>query len=206
MKEIFEKKWDRFLTESSLSRIHQHMMEHETAVISAYRNDIHDSKECTDNAVVAGEGDKNILRSRDLKATLLSQGFGVTKVQGSYIENYKTDAAIEVAEKSLLVVNLTDNEEFFSLISQLGEKFCQDSVLLIPRGGKNVFLRGTNNHEFPGYGNDVEQGDIKMGEHHEFMTRVGGRSFAALDEIQTYKDLSKNSRMAVKSIAKRILE
>ena len=204
MKQLIES-WKRFLTESSLSRVYKHIIEHDAAVISASRNDIFDREKCTDNAVVAEEGDSNILRSRDLKATLLSMGFGVTKVQGTYIEDFDTPDAVEVGENSLFVVNLNDDAHFFKAIIELGEKFCQDSVLLIPQGGRDAFLRGTNNSDFPGFHNDVTVGSLKLGQEDEFMTRVGGRPFTFTESLETYKTLTRNERLAVRSIAKKIL-
>jgi len=203
MKQLLEN-WKRFLTESSLSRVYEHILEHDTAIISAYRNDIFDREKCTDNAIVAEEGDENILRSRDLKATLLANGYGVTKVRGTYIEDFDTLQAVEVGENSLFVVNIRDEPSFSEAIVDLGEKFCQDSVLLIPRGGRDAFLRGTNNSEFPGYHNDITVGSLKMGQEEEFMTRVGGRPFTFTENLETYKALTRNERLAVRNLAKKI--
>ena len=76
MKELLER-WEKFLTESGLSRLYQHMMEHDSAIISAFRNE-YPKKE-------------NYERSRELKAQLLSSGYGVTKVDGSYVENFENN-------------------------------------------------------------------------------------------------------------------
>ena len=40
--------WRQFLNESSLSRLYQHMMNYETAIITAFRNDPSDELKCTD--------------------------------------------------------------------------------------------------------------------------------------------------------------
>ena len=37
--EKFIGSWRKFLTESSLSRLYQHMVEHESAILSAFRNE-----------------------------------------------------------------------------------------------------------------------------------------------------------------------
>lgn len=149
----------------------------------------------------------NMTRNRDLKATLLGLGFGVTKVDGSYIEDFGTDIAKEVKENSLFCVNLKDDSTFIDRIVTLGEKFCQDSVLIIPRGGEGAYLVGTNNTEFPGFGNKEVVGSLSYGKESEFMTRVGNRPFTTNEtlNLETYKDLSKNQRMFVRSAQKRIL-
>ncbi len=75
MEKIIEN-WQRFLIESSLSRLYKHMTEHDSAILSAFRDEF-TKKE-------------NYERNRELKARLLERGYGVTKVAGSYIENFQT--------------------------------------------------------------------------------------------------------------------
>jgi len=209
MKKIINE-WRHYLNESSLSRVYQHIQEHDTAILTGFRGDPSDTSKCSEDDTIeeVGKGKKrsaNFVRNRDLKATLLASGYGVTKVDGSYIEDFDTPEAVEVSENSLFVVNLSDNPRFISDIEKLGRKFCQDSVLVIPRGGQGAQLLGTNNSEFPGLGMEIAVGDLKMGEESEFMTRVNNRPFTTAEGLETYKDLSRNERMAVKSIAKKIL-
>jgi hypothetical protein len=198
------------LNESSLSRVHQHIVSHDTAMLSAFRNNPADDSECGEGAEPSQEENTGTLsvnkrRNRDLKATLLTLGYGVTKMDGSYIEGFDTPEAIEVAEDSFFVVNLKDNPNFFSDIRQLGVRFCQDSVLLIPQGGKGASLLGTNNGDFPGLGENIALGDLSLGEEAEFMSRVRNRPFTFGEGLDTYSQLSRYSRMAAKSIAKRVL-
>jgi len=209
MKEILES-WKRFLNESSLSRVYGFIQTTDTAIISAFRDDPLDRSKCEDAAVEESgeEGTTfqvNRRRSRDLKAAMLSLKYGVTKVRGSYIEDFDTPQAVEVTEESFFVVNLEEDPNFMSNIKRLGEKFCQDSVLIIPKGGQGAHLFGTNDSEFPGYGQKIEVGSLKMGEESEFMTRVNKRPLTFTEGLETYKNLSRNERMAVKNIAKVIL-
>ena len=216
MKVLLES-WKKFiLSESSLSRIWQHTQKHDTAILTGFRGDPSDTSMCADEPVTVDIEEvkkgktrqANILRNRDLKATLLDRGYGVTAVKGSYIENFRTLLAKEVLEDSLFAVNLKDDPNFFSTVETLGKKFCQDSVLMIPQGGKGVYLVGTNNSDYPGLGNKETVGDLKFGEEgSEFGTRVGGRPFTTSEslELETYQKLSRNERMAVRSIAKRVL-
>jgi hypothetical protein len=215
MKVLLEN-WKKFiLSESSLSRVWQHTQEHDTAILTGFRGDPSDTSRCADEPVLDGVEEvkkgktrqANIRRNRDLKATLLANGYGVTAVDGSYIEDFDTPQEMEVSEDSLFAVNLKDDPSFFSTIETLGKKFCQDSVLMIPQGGKGAYLLGTNNSEYPGLGNKETVGDLKFGGESEFMTRVGGRPFTTNEglELETYQKLSRNERMTVKSIAKRVL-
>ena len=190
MKELLEK-WEKFLTESGLSRLYQHMMEHDSAIISAFRNE-YVNKE-------------NYGRSRELKAQLLSAGYGVTKIDGSYIENFETPEAIEVSEQSLFISNRGGDADFINDIARLGEEYEQDSVLIIPEGGQDAYLLGTRQgNDFPPYGQQITLGNVKMGGEAEFMSRVKGRPFV-FDEpvVETYEKLSKNSRWAVKKLVER---
>ena len=203
MKNIINE-WRGFVNESGLSRIYKHIQEHDCIVITAFRGDTNDDSKCTDKAVVGGD---NMERNRDLKATLLGLGYGVTKVDGSYIEDFETPLAKEVKENSLFCVNLNDDADFVERLASLSEKFCQDSIIVFPKGGKGAHLMGTNNAEFPGYGKKSMQGDLSMGQEAEFMTRVNNRPFTTKEgiELETYKKLPRLQRMAVRSIQKKIL-
>ena len=204
MKKILNE-WRQFLNESSLSRLYRHMMAHDTAIITAYRGDPNDDSNCVDKSQVTDDS-SNKLRNRDLKATLMSLGYGVTSVDGSYIENFNTPEAYEVAEHSFFVVNLEDDPDFAKYIVDLGDEFCQDAVLIIPKGGQGAYLHGTNNSEFPGYGQKVPAGDLSFGKEKEFMTKVRGRPVAFTEELETYKKLSRMERMSARAIAKTILK
>ena len=204
MKNILNE-WRGFINESGLSRIYKHIMEHDCVIITAFRDDSNDDSRCTDKAVIGGD---NMERNRDLKATLLGLGYGVTKVDGSYIEDFNTPLAKEVKEDSLFCVNLNDDTDFVDRLAALGEKFCQDSIIVFPKGGKGAHLIGTNNAEFPGYGEKSMTGDLSMGQEAEFMTRINNRPFTTKEgvELETYNQLPRLQRMAVIAIQKRILE
>ena len=199
MREIMDK-FGKVLNESSLTRIHSHIMKHDCAVITAFRNKLI-------NCMSEDNGDKlnisdNKMRNKRLKSALLSLGYGVTSVKGTYIENYMSDNQVEVKEDSYFVVNLTDNPDFISHIKKLGEMFCQDSVMIVEQGGNNNYLFGTNKSDFPGYGEKIELGHFKPGIEAEFMTKVSGRPFA----LESFGDLQINSKRIVKEFAKPILD
>ena len=210
MKDIFEN-WNNFLNESGLSRVHQHISAHDTAVITAFRNDPSSTEGCVDSAP-PGEQEESPLkankaRNRNLKAVLLRMGYGVTRVDGSYIENFDdVDNRKEVSEESFFVVNLKDDPGFNNNIVNLGQKFCQDSVLLIPQGGDAAFLLGTN-ESWPGLGEKDPVGRFEGGKEAEFMSRVKGRPFVfkEVHQQETYEQLGRNARWAVANIAKRVM-
>lgn len=204
--------WNRYLLkESGLSRVHQHIEEHDCAILTAFRNDPKDMSKCAKGSIddTDQKGNTRTLnkrRNRDLKAILFGFDYGVTAVDGSYIENFEQPDQIEVKEDSLFVVNLNDDPDFVRNVQEMAEKFCQDSVIVIPQGGKSAYLYGTNSSEFPGYGEKVEVGNLKMGKEAEFMTRVNKRPFTFGEGLETYKNLSRLEKMVVKSIKKQLLK
>ena len=214
MKTIFEN-WNNFLNESGLSRVHQHMSEHDTAVITAFRNDPSSAEGCIESPP-PGEQEESPLkankaRNRNLKAVLLRMGYGVTRVDGSYIENFDdVDNRKEVSEESFFVVNLKDDPDFNNNIENLGRKFCQDSVLLIPRVGgdddRPAFLLGTN-ETWPGLGQKEEVGHFEGGKEAEFMSRVKGRPFVfkEIHTQETWDQLGRNAKWSVAKIAERVM-
>jgi hypothetical protein len=211
MKQLMES-WNKYLLkESGLSRVLQHIEAHDCAILTAFRNDPKDMSKCAkgsvdDNDQEGSTKDLNKRRNRDLKAMLLGFDYGVTAVDGSYIENFEQPDQIEVKEDSLFVVNLNDDPDFARNVQEMAEKFCQDSVIIIPQGGKAAYLHGTNESDFPGYGEKVEVGDLKMGKEAEFMTRVGKRPFTFGEGLETYDKLSRLEKMAVKSIREQLLK
>ena len=187
MKEILEN-WNKFIiSESGLSRLYDHMMEHDSAILTAFRNE--------------HSNDENYQRNRKLKAQLLSMDYGVTKVDGSYIENFETPQAIEVSEQSFFVSNRTNDAGFVNSIKSLGESNEQDSVLIIPRGGSDAYLIGTREgNDFPPFGEKISVGGLKMGREAEFMSKVKGRPIVFKEELETYDKLSRNQRWAIKKM------
>ena len=201
--------WRRFINESSLSRLYQHTQEHDTAIITAHRSDPEDDTACLE--ALPRTGNDNNTRNRVLKAALLRAGMGVTAVDGSYVENFEDPdplKRVEVSEESFFVVNLKDSGTFVDEVKKLGELFCQDSILIIPRGGTGAYLLGTNDTSFPGLGNEESVGDYSAGQEAEFMSRVRGRPFAfkEVKELETYEGLSKNAKWAVAKMTERLFK
>jgi hypothetical protein len=127
--------------------------------------------------------------------------YGVTKVDGSYIENFETPQAIEVSEQSFFVSNRTNDAGFVNSIKSLGESNEQDSVLIIPRGGSDAYLIGTREgNDFPPFGEKISVGGLKMGREAEFMSKVKGRPIVFKEELETYDKLSRNQRWAIKKM------
>ena len=148
------KNWQEFLiNEAGLNKIRQDMSDYDTAFITAFRGDINDtsvclyipltSKEIKERTRIGRKGVFNRKNNKELSAYLLSQGYGIKNVQGSYIENFETPKAVEVAEESFFVSNRKDDPDFALEIARLGEDFDQDSVLIVEKGAQNAYLLGT---------------------------------------------------------------
>ena len=156
------------LNESSLSRVWKRMQKHDSGTITAFRNEY-----------TKGQ---NKARNRTLLAKLMMKNYSVTKVKGTYIENFKTPEAKEVGENVFLVIDIKDKGDLKSFLVKLGEEFEQDSILFVLKGGGNGLLIGTNNSKFPGYHNKISLKNPIFGEDGEFFTRVNGRPFMLKEE------------------------
>lgn len=163
------KQWNEYVQESSLSRIHDKMEKHSCGAITAFRGDFTKAE--------------NKKRNKELFAALKVKGYSLTKVKGSYIEQFGTDKAKEVGEESWFVVNHKvegdDGGQLEKDLRKLGEKYDQDSILSV-REGKGMLV-GTSRREdaFPNYGERVEVGKGKFGKvSGEFFSRIRGRQFA----------------------------
>jgi hypothetical protein len=193
-------KFGKLLNESTLNRIHKHVMEHDCSVITAFRNSfVNCLDDDNDEERLNIRTNKNI--NKNLKSALLSLGYGVTEVKGTYIENYLSDNEIEVKEDSYFVVNLKDDPDFVDNIIKMGEVLCQDSVLIIKQGGEDNYLVGTNKSDFPGHGEVVNLGKLKAGVESQFMTKVGGRPFT----LESFDNLQINSKRIVIEYSKPII-
>lgn len=196
------------INESGLSRLAKHMDEHDCGTITAFR-----SKEgCGGEDAAEYSLDDNKKRNRQLYANLEVLGYGVTKVDGAYIENFGTKDAKEVKEDVYFVVDLKDKGTLKNDLMRLGEKYMQDSILFIPKGGKGSMLIGTNNCEnsYPGYHNTQTYNDRNMGKGGEFMTKVKGRPFVFEDTmleqtgVYNYYEVANNmGKWAMKTTIKR---
>jgi len=157
------------LKEVSLSRLMRQDQKHSTGAISAFRGQF--------------SWRENMQRHRSLKAKLMSLGYGVAEIDGSYIEGYETPSAKEVSEKSFFVVNYkVDGDDDGKLeldLIVLGQEFDQDSILSIPFGKKARLVGTSDRDDMFGVDNSnrVEVGKMIPGKTAQFMSRVRGRPF-----------------------------
>lgn len=160
------KEFSNFLAESSLTKILSKTEESRCAILTAFR---------------AGATKQEKRKQNSELASLLSKkGLSYTQVQGNYVEVDNDGKETVVKELSFFVQNteLTD-AEFDKFIYRLGFKYKQDSVLIIPKGGKGAYLWGTSNdsgwlelNQKHNVG-DATFGNIKT----QFFSKIGGRSF-----------------------------
>lgn len=183
------------LKESSLSRIWRKTQKHSCGTITAFRGDL--------------PYEENVRNNKKLVAYLQDKGYSVTGIQGTYIENFRSDEQKEedrirrsrgeeveveperhVNERSYFVCNEKvegdDGGELKNDLIKLGELFDQDSVMIIPFGGKNAYLYGTSKREesYPGYGEAEVVGSGKYGKAAgQFLSKIKSREFA-FEDIQ----------------------
>lgn len=159
------------LVEAGLSRIWQKTQSHTSGAITGYRGD--DSKA------------ENKRKNKEILAFLRKKGYSVTKVLGTYTEN-KGDASERVVkEPSFFVVNDSvegdDKGVLERDLRKLGARYDQDSILVVPHGGKGAYLVGTSKRDdaWPDFGQKVTVGQGKFGKvAGEFISKIKGRQFA----------------------------
>jgi len=178
------------IKESSLSRIGSHVKKHDSGTISASRY----APDC-------GDGEKyskseNVKRNSKLKSLLLAKGYGVTKVKGTYIENYGTKDARPVKETAFIVVDIKDSGNLYKDLVELGKYFEQDSITY-SKPGINYWLVSTNTcpNGYPGFGKmqvKVKLGKPMYSKTGEFYSTVNGRPFVfeSLQREITLRELS----------------
>lgn len=165
------------INETSLSRIYEHMNNHDIAILTAFRNQNSLCKiKNNDPQDKVYNKQENLERNRELFNDLKSNNYSITKAKGSYVENYgnNIEANKPVTENSYLVVNIKDNPDFKNNIINLGIKYCQDSVLFKDKGNDEAYLIGTNNSQDIGYGKKYNIGKWHPKVKSEFFTGLGG--------------------------------
>lgn len=193
------------LSESSMSRIEAYVNNYECAIITAWRDKLTDetpnTKKFRHYSYADGKRSKMIsgdvmqhddlftdeekkYHNRVLKAFLLRMGYGVTNVCGSYRESGKPESQ----EESFFVVNLNDDPKFYDVLFKLSERYNQDSFIYSPKGSTEGHLIGTNNYEFPGYGNDINSGKFLRDVQSMFMSRIGNNGFSFTNGRKIEKD------------------
>ncbi|WGH49604.1 hypothetical protein [Alishewanella phage vB_AspM_Slicko01] len=155
------------LSESSLSRIQSKTVKYDTGAVTAFR------------------GDKDIglnkSNNRKLKAYLMKKGYSVTAVKGSYIEDFGSATQREVSEPSYFVADIKETGKLQKDLEALGRLFDQDSILFVPKGGKDAYLVGTTKRPdaWLSIGQKQVVGSSKFGKAAgEFLSRVNNREFA----------------------------
>lgn len=188
------KKIKAIINEAGLSRIWDAVQNHSTGAVTGFRK--------------SDTRSENMRKNKEILAYLKTRGYSVITVKGSYIENFESPNATEVGEQSFFVVNRKvqgdDGGELRSDLIRLGKKYDQDSVLIVPVGGKAAFLFGTSKREdsFPGYGQKSVVGNAKFGKAAgEFFSRIRGRQFA-FEEVQMPD--TRNGLWAMKKLAEEV--
>jgi hypothetical protein len=160
------------ITESGLNRVRQSWMDHDTGIITAFR----DKEDCGKSDTIPKSEKKN--RNHELKIILTGMGYGVTNVKGSWFENGDE----EKGEASWFVVDYKDKGGLKKALTKLGVRYEQDAVIYAEKGG-DFSLISTNKcpKAEPGEGRigvEVKIGKPKFGKTGIYgFSRVSGRSF-----------------------------
>jgi len=116
------------LNEGGISRMINHLKNHDGGTISAFRNK---KGKCNEGEPYSKK--EKLQRNVSLSSKLRNAGFFVTSVKGIYSE-IESGIKIPQKENSFLVADLKDVGNLRKVLMELGEYFDQDSVLFIPKG------------------------------------------------------------------------
>jgi len=192
-------KFKDYLNESSLSRVYTQTKKYDSGTISAFRS----SKDCNEGEEFSkSENKKN---SSILKAKLLKAGFGVTKIDGAYIENYNTTNAKTVKEDSYLVLDIKNSGKLKETLIKLGEEFEQDSITFQDHNTGNYYLISSNKcpNGYPGSGKigvQIKLGKPLFGKDGEFHSKINGRPFVFENVDSKIKELTNFYPTEIRSI------
>lgn len=172
-------KFKDFLTESSLSRVLDHVKNRNMGIITAHR---HDTTLSSDENTT-----KNKQNNEKLKKDIRDNGFGYIHVKGRFIENHGTPEARPVDEHSFIVVAKPDHaDKLKEFLKTHGQKYNQDSILFKKHDEDHVNLIGTSHRDsWLKHGEESSVGQFhpsRMGEFHSLLK--GNRPFAFGESVQ----------------------
>ena len=156
---------------------------------------------------------ENKKRNKDLCQKLKDLHYGVTKIEGSFLENGLPEDA-ETSENSFFVVNLENNLNFLNDIAYLSEYYNQDCFMIKIDVDEDAFLVGTNGnnnpdypayHEFKNIGKLKINREIKGGEDGKNYSKLRKDKFAFQNENK-YNKYIKESIMDTGKLDKYDLE
>lgn len=168
------------LTESSLSRLHDINQSCAVGFITAFKSPrwIKDHYGVEDGASTPRDVLKvNQERNDSLEKNLKAIGYNYFKAVGSY-ENQERKSGgkknFTDKEQSFGVVDRYHDEEFINNMLKLARDYDQESVLIIPAGGKGAKLYYAD-------GKVEELGDMKLGSDAPFKSLINGRPMVIED-------------------------
>jgi len=173
------------LKESSLSRIWRQVSEHDSGTITAFRY----ATDCNNGSILTKSDNKK--RNSYLKSQLLMKGYGITEIDGIYIENYGTSEAKKVREESFIVIDIKDKGTLREDLIKLGNQYEQDSITYSKPSGE-YYLISTNTCEnsYPGRGKigvQLKLGKPFFGKDGEFHSKVNGRPFVFIEGVHSLR-------------------
>jgi len=127
-------------SECSSSKLCDYISQHDTGMVTASRNQVIDNDT---GDVIDVTVSQNEMRDRQLFSELDGR-YAVIIIRGAYVENCGTQNEFEVKGDLFFAVDVDDTGQIEDDLRHLGEKWNQDSILFVPKGGKQGTLWGTS--------------------------------------------------------------
>lgn len=163
-----KKTFDQFLTESSLSRMWQHVEDGRSfGIVTAYRGQEGTPEELKTNKA----------NNKKLKAGIRAAGFGFVSISGHFPEkDEETGKDIDVSEEGFIVISNTTgkDDKLKTTLKALGKKFNQDSILYKDGDEDQAVLIGTNTSGDTGLGKEEKIGKWGKNKLSPYYTKMRG--------------------------------
>lgn len=156
------------LQELNMARVHSHVNGRDIGFITAHRAEPEHHPDWDRIKNLHPEQKANEIRrinheaNHKLEADIQKHGFGYTKVNGRYVENFgDKDKEKPTDEHSFMVFGKKkghDGGELKDFLKKHGEKYHQDSVAHKAHGENTARLIGTSHTAWPGHGKEESLG------------------------------------------------
>ena len=123
--------------------------------------------------------ERNVQRNKALAGELRNAGFGITFVEGHWVENQGTEDEQNVIEDSILVSGPKVQVDFVKIIHQLGNKYDQEAVLVKDMNGARLVFKD---------GSTQDLGAIQVGKLGQMYTKLRTNKAAATFVFESERD------------------
>ena len=148
-------------------------------------------------------GKENKERNRELSASLLYSGYGITRIKNNCIEDFGRIISLELKENTYFVVNLKHATDFYQTLFKISEHYNQDSFLYMPEEGSTAYVIGTSYTGWPGYGVKLPVGKLQICVDKKYLLKKQStKDLVDVLNLDTFKSHTLYGKLAIAVICK----